>query len=84
MKSRSAFVTYMEIIGALTEGPKLPTRLAQACNLNFKRLMEFAGELEAKGYIKRGMIDGHEVFSVTSEGLTIHGEFEGLRAKLAI
>lgn len=84
MKSRSAFVTYMEILGALAEGPRLPTKLAQACNINYARLLEFTAQLEAKGYVQKGIIDGHEVFSVTGEGLRIHGEFETLRSKFAI
>lgn len=84
MKSRSSLTIWVEILGALTEGPKLPTRLAQTCRLNFGRLSEYTSELEAKGFIKIETVGGHEVVSVTPKGLAMHGDFERLRAKFAI
>ena len=84
MKKRSNLLTFMEILGALAEGPRLPTKLAQACNINYARLTEFTGPLEAMGYIKKDKIDGHEVFTVTGEGLKIQGEFDRLRARFPI
>jgi predicted transcriptional regulator len=84
LKNRSNLLTFMEILGALAEGPRLPTKLAQACNINYGRLGEFTGPLESMGYIRKDMVDGHEVFTVTGDGLKIQGEFERLRSKFPI
>ena len=84
MKNRSSILTFMEILGALAERPRLPTKLAQTCNINYARLGEFTKPLEAMGYIRRDTIDGHEVLTVTGEGLKIHGEFERMRTRFPI
>ena len=84
MKHRSNLLTFMEILGALAEGPRLPTKLAQTCNINYARLGEFTGPLEGMGYIRKELVDGHEVFTVTGEGLKIQEEFERLRARFPI
>jgi len=82
LKNRSNVVTFMEILEALAESPRLATKLAQVCNINYGRLGEFTGPLESRGYIKKDVVDGHDFYSITGEGLKIHREFQDLRAKI--
>ena len=74
-------VTSVEILEALAKQPRLPTKLAQICNINYVRLAEFLTPLESKGYVKRQVIDGHEVIAITSEGLNFDHQWQELRMK---
>ncbi len=74
-------LTFMEVLAALSEQPRLPTKLAQICNINYVRLREFLAPLETKGYVKKQIIDGHEVIAITSEGLALHLESQELKLK---
>jgi len=77
----SKTLTYMEILAAVAEQPRLPTKLAHICNINYTRLGEYVDPLEARGYVKREMLDSHEVYAITSEGLRLHQDFEKLRSR---
>ena len=71
----------MEILAALAEQPRLPTKLAQICNVNYVRLNEFLTPLKDKGYLKMDVIDGHEVIAITSDGLSVNHLWQQLRVK---
>lgn len=53
IRRRSPFIAYMEILGALYEEPRRPSRLAQACNINYGRLFDYLTPLEEKGMVVR-------------------------------
>ena len=74
----------MEILSSLCGGPKGPTRLAQACNVNFGRLPGFTEPLESKGLILRRLEQGQEVFSITPEGYKVYGEWLEVWRKLPL
>jgi predicted transcriptional regulator len=65
----------MEILASLFDSPKGPTRLAQACNLNYTRIGSFVGPLVEKGLIRPGMTEGQEVFSITEEGYKVYRDW---------
>ena len=71
----------MDILAALAEQPRLPTKLAHICNINYVRLGEFLTPLEMQGCLKKQVIDGHEVIAITSEGLTLHQQSQQIRVK---
>ena len=83
LKRRANIVIYMEILRLLLDGPKGPTRLAQAVNLNFPKLSEFAAYLEAKGLIAKATEDGHEFYSVTPAGAEVHASWRAIWDRLA-
>lgn len=58
----------MEILSILREGPRGPTRLAQAVGLSFDASVEYAKDIESKGFVTKAVVDGHEVYSISSEG----------------
>lgn len=72
MKRRSNTVINMEILGLLLQGPRGPSRLAQALNLNFNKFLEFAQFLESRRFLRREVKDGHEMYFITSEGADVY------------
>ncbi len=69
MKRRPNILIYMEILALLHDGPRGPTRLAQALGLNFDKLLEFTAYLESKHVIRKEVRDGHDMFFITPEGV---------------
>lgn len=74
---RNQFVTSMEILAALREGPMSRSRLAQACNINYGRLDEFLAPLEEMVVVKESA-EKQELLSLTHEGLQFCHEWETL------
>lgn len=74
----------MDILAALLDGPKLPTRLAQLCNLSYDNFVKFAGRLESRGLVKRSLEQGHEFYSVTPDGIQVHQDYRKLMERLRL
>jgi predicted transcriptional regulator len=75
LKRREGTTFYMEILAALSEEARGPTRLAQACNVNYARIQNFTAPLEAKGLIRRESRDGQEVFVITEQGYALYRDW---------
>jgi predicted transcriptional regulator len=74
--------TLMEVLKALREEPRMPTRLGQICNIRYDRLDAILGPLEERKLIRKEMLEGHLVYGITPEGLKIYNEWEGFWGKL--
>jgi len=74
-KRRPDVIILLDILAALLEGPKLPTRLAQTCNLSYDNFVKFAPILESKKLVERKPEEGHELYALTVEGFKLHEEF---------
>lgn len=74
-KRRPDVIILLDILGALLEGPKIPTRLAQTANLSYDNLVRFATILESNKLVERRSDEGRELYFVTAEGLKLHEEF---------
>ena len=83
-KRRSKIVIYLDILTALLEGPKLPTRVAQTCNLSYDNLVKFAAILEAMKLLERKPEEGHELLSITADGFKLQEEFRKNLLKLGV
>jgi len=70
----------MEILHALRDGPLLPNRLSQVCNLNYQRAVEMLDHLEKKGLVSRTPEGGHELFSLTPDGLEASMYYQWINA----
>jgi predicted transcriptional regulator len=66
---RNSFITAMEVLAALREGPLSSSRLAQRCNINYGRLNETVDPLLANGWIGKEKTGGQEVHTLTENGL---------------
>ena len=73
----------MEILDLLLDGPKGPSRLAQAMGLNFNKFLEFASFLKAKELIRGEVQDGHETYFVTQQGADLNHDWKRVWNKLA-
>lgn len=74
-KRRPEVVILLDILTALLEGPKVPTRLAQACNLSYDNFVRFVSTLEAKGLVQKRPGEGRELYAITPDGFALQGEF---------
>ena len=74
----------MEILAALCEEPRGPTRLAQACNLNYGRIQSFVAPLEAKGLVRRESRDGQDVLLVTESGYAVYRDWLAVWRRLPL
>lgn len=75
MRRREPTVIFMEILAVLFEGSRGPTRLAQACNLNYARIENFTKHLEERGLIRREVSDGQEVLAITDAGYQLYQDW---------
>ena len=58
----------MEILSILREGPKGPTRLAQAVGLSFDAFVEYAKDIESRRFMTKSLIEGHELYTISPQG----------------
>jgi len=70
----------MEILHALREGPLIRNRLSQVCNLNYQRLVEMLDHLEKKGLIAHDTAEGHDLYSLTPDGLKVSMNYQWVNA----
>ena len=75
MKKREPILIHMEILASLFEAPKGPTRLAQACNVNYGRIEKFTRPLLDRGLIRSETVDGQEVYSISDQGYTVYRDW---------
>ena len=75
MKKREPVLIQMEILASLFASPKGPTRLAQACNVNYGRIGNFTKPLRDKGLVRSEVVDGQEVFSISDEGYKVYHDW---------
>jgi len=84
LKKREPILIHMEILASLFASPKGPTRLAQACNVNYGRIANFTRQLHEKGLIRSDVVDGQEVFSISDEGYRVYTDWLGIWRKLPL
>ena len=72
MKRRSNTVINMQLLALLLDGPRGPTRIAQALGLNFNQFLEFAAFQESKGFIRKEVEEDHELYFVTEKGRDVY------------
>jgi len=70
----------MEILHALRDGPLLPNRLSQVCNVNYQRMIEMLEHLEKKGLITHTIQEGHDLYSLTPDGLKVSMNYQWINA----
>ena len=75
MKKREPILIRMQILESLFASPKGPTRLAQACNVNYGRIAGFIEALVNKGLVRRDVMDGQETFAITDEGYKVYRDW---------
>ena len=79
MRKRPEIIICMEMLGLLLEGPRGPTRLAQALGLSYDRFRKFADHLEEKKFVLKESEEGHGVYRITAEGLQLHQDWRKVR-----
>jgi len=82
LKRRPDLVIMMDILASLLEGPKLPTRIAQACNLSYDNFVKWADFLESRKLVIRSSQQGHEIYSLTPDGHQIYQDFRKVMDRL--
>jgi predicted transcriptional regulator len=75
LKKRESILIHMEILASLFASPKGPTRLAQACNINLGRVDDYTRALVERKLIRSEVMDKHEIFFITEEGLTVYHDW---------
>jgi predicted transcriptional regulator len=75
MKKREPILIRMQILESLFASPKGPTRLAQACNVNYGRIAGFIEGLVKKGLVRRDIIEGQETFVITDDGYMVYRDW---------
>lgn len=72
------------MLAILIEGPRGPTRLAQACNVNYGRVSGFLEKLLEKGLIRKETVGEQEVFAVTDEGYEAYRLWGEIRRRMPV
>lgn len=84
MDKREPSQIYIDILANLIEGAKGPTRLAQACNINYGRLAGFLERMLAKGLIRKQGAEGPEQLAITESGYHVYQQWSELRKALPL
>jgi predicted transcriptional regulator len=84
LRRREPTVIYMDILAALAERPRSPTRLAQACNVNYARFERFASRLEETRHIRKEATDEGEVYALTDLGYRLYEDWLALWRRLPL
>ena len=84
MDRREPSAIYIDILANLIEGPRGPTKLAQACNINYVRLASFTDRLLEKGLIRKETVDQQEVLAATEQGYEVYRNWSELRKRLPL
>ena len=79
---REKLLVLMEILGALREGPMVPNRLSQMCNLNYQRMIEMLDQLKKRGLVTSSMESGHELYSLTPDGLKVSMNYQWVNSMI--
>jgi predicted transcriptional regulator len=84
LKKREPLEIYTAILAILIEEPRGPTRLAQACNINYGRMSGLLAKLLDKGLIRREDTVGQGVFAITEVGYEVYRLWGELRGRMPI
>ncbi len=77
MSRRSRFEIYMDIMTALTDGPKNPTRLMYTTNLSWAPLQECLKSLINQGLVQEsGQNSNRKSYALTQKGNDIIGRYK--------
>ena len=82
MKYRPRTRAYMDILATLRDGPRPPTRIAQAANIHYPRLVEHLALLENSKLVARRTEEGRELFGITQDGLRTLEEWQRIDNRL--
>lgn len=82
---REPILIQMEILASLFESPKGPTRLAQACNVNYGRIGGFVDPMVEKGLIRSESAGGQErILWITDLGYQVYRDWLEIWRKLPL
>jgi len=84
LDKREPSAIYIDILANLMDGPKGPTRLAQACNINYGRLAGFTDKMLERGLIRREAAGQQEVYAATEVGCEVYHKWSELRKDLPV
>lgn len=76
LKRRADILIQMELLELMIRGPRGPTRLAQAANLNYQRCEEILSSLIARQLILKTIGEGRETYSATPKGIELFMRWE--------
>ncbi len=77
MNRRSRFEIYMDIMTALSDGPKNPTRLMYTTNLSWAPLQECLKSLINQGMVQEsGQNSSRKSYALTQKGSDIIGRYK--------
>ena len=77
-------VIVMDILAALLDGPKLPTRLAQICNLSYDNFTKFASVLQSRNLVRKSLDQCHEVYSINPDGIQLQQDYRKVSERLRL
>lgn len=72
----------MDILASLRERPMPPTRVAQAANIHYPRVIEHLALLEGNRLVTKRIEEGHELIAITQDGLKVLEDFERVQSRL--
>jgi predicted transcriptional regulator len=72
---REPILISMEILASLSASPKGPTRLAQACNVNYGRMDNFTKPLLERGLIRLEARGEEQVYVISEEGYKLYSDW---------
>jgi predicted transcriptional regulator len=84
LKRRPDIVILMDILADLLEGPKIPTRIAQACNLSYDHFLRWVNILDSRGLVRKSLDQGHEVYVLTPDGQQVYQDFQKVMSRLRL
>jgi predicted transcriptional regulator len=82
LKRRPALLIYYEILSLLLARPMGPTRLAGSCNIAYDRMVDYLKLLEVRGFMRKEIEDGHEVYHLTPEGSKMQQDLKSVWARV--
>jgi len=84
LKQRDNILIQMEILASLFASPKVLTRLCQSCNVNMSRIDGLLRPMLSSGLVKTQIVDGQEVYSITSDGYKVYGDWLEIWRRLTL
>ena len=84
LKKRETIAIQMEILASLFGSPKGPTRLAQACNVNYGRIAGFTDRLVKRGLVRAELQDGQETYFLTDDGYNVYKDWLEIWRRLKV
>jgi predicted transcriptional regulator len=84
LKQRDNILIQMEILASLFASPKILTRICQSCNINMSRVDALIGPLISHGLVRREVVEGREVYSITDEGYRLYKDWLEVWRKLSL